>query len=231
MKISQQTLDILKNFSTINKSLIIEPGNKLVVRNSETTILAEANVNENFSQFVILDLNKFLNITSLFDDPEYNFTEQVLTITENNHTVEYISGNADILDPEGKFRKALKNSTLINFNKDVEFHLTAKNIKSIITASNVLKSEFIVIESKNNRTFIHCNNIKNPSSDKYSFELPLSLSKNFKYVIKIEKIRLMNYDYKVYIDFKGIVQFEKEKDFGLKYFIATEATHNIVGSK
>ena len=221
MKITENTINILKNFSFINRSLIVIPGNRIAIRNDDISILAEAIVSETFPKFAIGDISKFLNIISLFDDPDFNFTESSVIISENNHSVEHVFSNPDVFDRTGKFRKSLEREKLINFNEsDISFKLTDKEIKSIIKASGVLKNDFFVIEAIKNRTFIHCNNIKNPSSDRYTFEVPKSFNDNFRYVIKIEKMKLMSSDYNVSIDLNGIVRFKKDEN--LVYYICTE---------
>jgi hypothetical protein len=61
IKISKRTLDILKNFSTINSGILVNEGNVLTTLSSTKNILAEAHVDETFPrQFAIWDLNKFL---------------------------------------------------------------------------------------------------------------------------------------------------------------------------
>ena len=62
MKLSENTLAILKNFSGINNSILVKSGNKLRTISVAKNILAEAEIIEEFPKnFAIYDLSKFLN--------------------------------------------------------------------------------------------------------------------------------------------------------------------------
>ena len=83
MKLTSSTISILKNFSTINQNLMVKPGNTLSTMSAMKNIVAQAEVTERFPQeFAIYDLNEFLSALSLFEEPELNFQEQYVTITQ-----------------------------------------------------------------------------------------------------------------------------------------------------
>ena len=71
MKLSDNTLTILKNFAGINNSILVKKGNKLRTISVAKNILAEAEITpEEFPRdFAIYDLNQFLNFLSLDKDP------------------------------------------------------------------------------------------------------------------------------------------------------------------
>ena len=76
MKLSDKTISVLKNFSSINQSILFKEGNKLRTISVMKNILAEATVSEDFSRdFGIYDLNQFLNGLSLHQDPELDFAQ------------------------------------------------------------------------------------------------------------------------------------------------------------
>ncbi len=85
MKLSDNTLTILKNFAGINNSILVKQGNKLRTISVAKNILAEANITEEFPRdFAIYDLNQFLNGLGLHQDPDLDFTEEsYLSIKEN----------------------------------------------------------------------------------------------------------------------------------------------------
>ena len=75
MKLSDNSLTILKNFAGINNSILVKQGNKLRTISVAKNILAEADITEEFPRnFAIYDLNQFLNGLSLHQDPELDFT-------------------------------------------------------------------------------------------------------------------------------------------------------------
>ena len=78
MKISKETLEVLKNFSAINPNLVICEGSKLSTIADAKNIMAAVNVSESFPKKVgIYDLNEFLSALSLIEDPEFEFGEPV----------------------------------------------------------------------------------------------------------------------------------------------------------
>ena len=83
MKISSETQAILKNFATINSGIKVGAGNQLTTISNMKNILAVANVPETFNQeFSIYNLVEFLGATSLMENPDFNFNEQSLSISE-----------------------------------------------------------------------------------------------------------------------------------------------------
>ena len=77
MKLTSNTISILKNFSTINQNLMVKTGNILSTMSAMKNIVAQAEVTETFPQeFAIYDLNEFLSALSLFEEPELNFQDQ-----------------------------------------------------------------------------------------------------------------------------------------------------------
>ena len=74
--ISKPTIEVLKNFCTINKSIVIKPGKQVSTLSINKNILAIADVDEQFdSQISIYDLQIFLQGLSLFDQPKIDTTE------------------------------------------------------------------------------------------------------------------------------------------------------------
>ena len=75
MKLSKKTLAILKNFATINQSIVVKPGNKLETISNVKDVFAKVEVEETFeNNFAIYDLNEFLGVVSLFEDPDFEFS-------------------------------------------------------------------------------------------------------------------------------------------------------------
>ena len=83
MKLSEETLAVLKNFSAINNGIYFEQGNTIKTVSPGKTILADAKVQENFPlDFGIYDLNKFLGAHSLFDNPDIEFESNYLLMKQ-----------------------------------------------------------------------------------------------------------------------------------------------------
>ena len=82
MKLSNKTLEVLKNFSNINQNILIEEGNVLRTISTMKNILGRATIEESFpKEFGIYDLNEFLGVLSLTKDSEIELdNESYLTI-------------------------------------------------------------------------------------------------------------------------------------------------------
>src|SRR5574343_1947384 len=98
MKLSKETLQLLKNYASINPNLLIKEGNKLSTMNIGQTIISEAVVTETFeSTFGIYYLNEFLATMSLFDDPDLEFRGDVAYIKNGNTSIKYVSSEPELL--------------------------------------------------------------------------------------------------------------------------------------
>ena len=87
MKISNDTLAILKNFASINSNVLIKPGNMVKTISPVKNVLVESHVTEDFPvEFGVWDLNKFLATVNLFTDPIFNFEDKYVTISESGKT-------------------------------------------------------------------------------------------------------------------------------------------------
>jgi hypothetical protein len=76
MKLSESTINVLKNFSTINTGLVFKQGNVLRTMSKGQTVLAKATIPDSFDhEFTIYDLNRFLSLISTLELPELDFKE------------------------------------------------------------------------------------------------------------------------------------------------------------
>ena len=90
IKLSKETMDILKNYSSINSNIFINSGNRISTISPIKNILSEVEVSETFDVvFGIWDLPKFLGTISIFNDPELEFHEKYVLILNGNSTIKY----------------------------------------------------------------------------------------------------------------------------------------------
>jgi hypothetical protein len=227
MKISAQTLSVLKNFSSINGNILVKQGSTISTISPLKNILASAQVKEKFSQeFAIYDLSQFLGAISLFEDPEFDFRENYVVISSGKRSIKYFYANKNtIIVPPNKE---------INLpSEDVRFEMTAADISEMLKAASILQLPEVVIESDGTDTRLLATDTKNNSSN--SFELSSWAAINndtFRMVFKADNMKLISGDYSVIISSKGLAQFTNKTESGLlmklklKYFIATEASSN-----
>ena len=132
MNLSDNTVNILKNFAGINNSILVKQGNQLRTISVAKNILAEAEIPEDFPRDVaIYDLNQFLNGLSLHHDPDLDFTEDTyLTIREGKRRVKYFYA-----DPQVIIAPPEKEITLPT--EDVCFQLDSQALEKMLKAAAV----------------------------------------------------------------------------------------------
>lgn len=218
MKITPQTLSLLKNFAGVNASILVKPGKVLKTISPQSNIMAEAAVEESFPQaFAIYDLSQFLSAVSLFDEPELDFQEQYVRIHQGNRAIRYF-----FADPSMVKGASDKKVTLPSV--DVAFDLTEKQLNEILKASSVLQlPEIAVVGNGAGKTCVKATDTKNSTSNDFSVEVDHESDSSFKLIFKTENLKMIAGDYKVEICARGVSRFWNEK-LKVEYFIATEST-------
>jgi hypothetical protein len=220
MKLDQRTLQVLKNFSGINPSILFRPGNVVKTVTPTKTILAKATLEQEFSNtFAIYDLNRFLSVLSLFDDPDLEMGENSVVIRSGRKKVNYVYAdqNTIVAPKEGKE---------INFpSSDINFELTNEAYSDVTKALGVLRQPEIAVVGDGNTITLQTVNSKDPTSDVYSVEVG-ETDKTFNCIFKAENLRLLPDTYQVDIASAGISRF---KSNDVEYFIAVEANSKFNG--
>jgi len=214
MKLSDNTFDVLKNFSTINPSISVKAGNVLRTVSEQKNILAQAVVNESFSiPFAVYDLSQFLGLTSLFEDEDYDFGSSSVTISEGKNKSRYT-----YTDPSMVTTPPDKNLDLPSV--EVEFDLSFDDLKKVVNAANQLGLPEVVVRGADGAVVLVATDTKNPTSNEFSQDLGVEATADFDFVFKVENFKFMSDDYKVSIYQKGISHFKGSK---VEYWVATEA--------
>lgn len=218
MKISTQTLSILKNFASINGNILVRAGSTLSTISPQKNILASAVVAENFpSSFAIYDLGQFLGAISLFEDPDFNFTDKYVTISSGARSIRYWFAEPSMIIAAPEKKLSLP-------TEDVVFDASATAIQEVLKAASVLQApEIAVVSDGETNTQLVATNVKNDTSNEYHVDVGQVNTNKFRMVFKSENLKLIGGDYKVSISSKGMGRFHNEKA-GLEYFIATEAS-------
>lgn len=220
MKLSSNTMNVLKNFSTINENIFIKPGNVLETISKQKNILARAEISETFSdEFGIHDLNNFLSVLTLSKDssPEIDF--------ENNDVV--IKSRAGRSNT--KYRKASKEVLVIppekkiNMdNAEISFSLSAEDLDWFQKAASALNSPNIAFMSDGQKINVQIFDAKDDSSNVNTTTIAESDGKIFKMIFATENFKFIPGNYQVTIHSKGISHF-KNTGTALEYWVATEA--------
>jgi len=224
MKISKNTLNILKNFASINPSLYVNEGNIIKTISAQKTIIARAEIKETFeNSFGIYDLNQFLSATNIFDSPIFDFKDKFVNIKDDNSIISYTYADPNMILQVPN--KELKLPDVV-----IEFELKCNIFKKTLLAANILQVPYWSVNGDGKKVIIEVSNSKDSSSNKFKYEVGES-NREFNLIFKVENLnqRLMNKDdkdneinYTVKISSKGISHFSANNG-KLQYWIATES--------
>lgn len=213
MKISDTTMDVLKNFSTINQSLAFKSGNVVRTVSPQKNILAQATVTESFPvDFAIYELNQFLGLSTLFEDPEFEFGDSQVTLKEGKSKANYTYADPSMITTPPE-----KNIELPS--EEVTFRITKEDLKRVLNGAHSLQLPEVVVRGKGGTISFVATDTKNPNSNEFSAEVG-STDAEFQFVFKTENLKFLPEEYGVAISAKGIAHFEGST---VQYWVATES--------
>ena len=213
--ITPRTVEILKNFCTINKSIVIKPGNQLSTLSINKNILAVADVEEAFdSEIAIYDLGMFINGLMLLDQPKINTdSKSYVTITDaaGRSKTRYFYADPDIITqaPEEEIKLP---------SMDVSFHLDAETLRQLNKAASIYALPDLCLFGDGQEMNLTVTDKKNETSNNFSVNVG-STTENFCYCFRVENLKLLAGAYDVSISSKNVAKFQGN---GIKYFIALE---------
>ena len=215
MKLSDNTLNVLKNFAGINNSILVKEGNKLRTISVAKNILAEANISEEFPRDVaIYDLNQFLNGLSLHSDPDLDFTpDSYITIKEGKRRVKYFYA-----DPQVIVAPPEKEITLPT--EDVCFQLDSTALDKLLKAAAVYQLPDLSAIGENGVVKLVVRDKKNDTSNEYAVIVG-ETDRDFTFNFKVENIKIIPGAYDVVVSSKLLSKFSNTR-YDLKYYIALE---------
>jgi hypothetical protein len=214
MNLNPVTLNILKNFSIINPSVVIKSGKILTTISPAKTILAKAEIPDEFPEtFGIYALNRFLSTLSLFDVPTLEFNQNSVRIFDSTRSVVYHYSDPSVIlvPPE----KELKLPSV-----DAECQLLNKGLNAVLKALSVLNLPEIAIVGDGTNISLQAVDSKNSSSDTFNITIG-NTNNNFRAIFKAENLKIIEDDYTLKISSKGISQFVGNL---VTYWVAIESS-------
>ena len=215
MKLSDKTISVLKNFSSINQSILFKEGNKLRTISVMKNILAEATVTEEFMKdFGIYDLNQFLNGLSLHQSPELDFkNDGYVVIREGRSRSKYFFADPNVIvtPPE-------KDITLPS--EDVCFEVSTDQLEKLLKASAVYQLPDLSAVGEAGVIKLVVRDKKNDTSNDYAVVVG-ETDKEFSFNFKVENIKVLPGTYEVVVSQKLLSRFTS-KNHDLIYYIALE---------
>ena len=215
MKLSEQTVSILKNFSTINQNLVIKEGSEISTMSAMKNIVSKSEVEETFPvEFAIYDLNEFLSAMSLFTNPDLDFNDNFVVITEagsNSKSLKYWYSEPSVVTTPSK--------EITMPSVDVEFPMNSGILSEVQKAAAVIGAPDMVLEDDELRV----TDKKNDTANSYSTSLDTKSDDDasYKFWFKVENLKLLPGDYDVQVSEKRISHFQNKKT-PIEYWIALE---------
>lgn len=217
--LSRKTLDVLKNFSTINSSIVFRKGSTVRTISNAENILAKFTGEEVFPvDFAIYDLSQFLSGISLFSDPQLEFdNENFVSIRGGRQSAKYFFS-----DPEITLKSAPEKN--VNFpGSDLQFNLTGEDLIALQKASAVYSLPDLTFQSIEGHDEIKLilRDKENDTSNTYDITVAGSTTGTYTLDLKIENIRLLPGDYTVKVS-QHLISEWTNVNTDLTYYIALE---------
>ena len=215
MKLSDKTISVLKNFSSINQSILFKEGNKLRTISVMKNILAEATVSEDFSKdFGIYDLNQFLNGLSLHSSPELDFqNDGYVVIREGRSRSKYFFADPNVIvTPPDK--------AITLPSEDVCFELSTDQLDKLLKAAAVYQLPDISAVGDAGVIKLVVRDKKNDTSNNHEIVVG-ETDAEFVFNFKVENIKVLPGTYEVVVSQKLLSRFTS-KNHDLTYYIALE---------
>lgn len=217
MKVSDLTLQTLKNFATINPNFVAKGGTSVSTIAEAKNIIANADIDIDLpSEFAIYDLNEFLGVMGLVDEPQISFHEKSCTISDSSgrSSIEYYFSDPDMLTTSSK--------ELIMPEAEITFDLDQATLGRVKRASGALGHENVRVTANDGAITLTVMDPENSTSNTFSIDVAGSCSiSGFEVFINISNLKLLQGDYKVEISSKYISRFTKSET-GHEYFVAVE---------
>ena len=215
MKLSENALTVLKNFSSINSGVVLNAGKVQKTISPEKSILVEATLEDDVpSKFGIYDLNQFLGNLTTLRSPELIFKDNSVTLDDGELAFDYFacSPNLIVTPPEKE---------LVLKNIDVKFSLPNATFQKLLKMATMNSLPNLSVEGKNGGLFLLIHERANDTSNRGSIKIGDYAGADFIATFKTENLKLVPDDYEVEVQNGAFAKFVN-KSGNLKYFIALE---------
>ena len=214
MYLSTETVSILKNFSTVNQSILIRAGKQLRTMSVMKNILVEADIQEEFERDVaIYDLNQFLNCLSLIPGAEVSLEDNSIVISDGTNSIDYRYSDPSVIaaPPDRELKLP---------SEDVCVVLSEEHLETVKKAAAVLQIPDVSLVGDGERIHLTVRDKKNSGSNSYSIDVG-ETTHTFQFNLKVENLKMMTGDYDVIVSAKNLAQFTSHSS-PVVYYIAVE---------
>jgi hypothetical protein len=194
MKISKATIELLKNYSSINPSIYVESGSSIQTSSPYENVSTYAEVDETFPvEFGIYELSRFLNVISMMPDPDFDFQEKYVQITSGRHSIKYQYASKSMIIYK-KFDAAAASSV----KGDIEFTLTKNDLSMLRKASALLSMPDLQFQCVDGKIVARVVDQENGTIDDYTTIIgDCSVETSDPISFEFDAIKLIDGDYNV----------------------------------
>jgi hypothetical protein len=224
MELTEKTLDVLKNYSSINSNIVIKEGNTVKTVSEAKNVLSSTTLDTNFPRtFGLYDLNEFLSTLSLVDSPRLKFDDNYVMISDGSgrSRIKYHYSDPSMLTSPEK--------DIIMPDCEVKFTLGREVLSKIRRAASVLGHTELSVTVDNGVIVLNVIDNNDSTSNAFSIDADGTFeSENFNFIFNISNLKMIDGDYDVNISSKLISHFVN-KETGIEYWVALEKTSNYGG--
>lgn len=214
MKISKETISILKTFSSINTNMVLRKGSTISTISTLNNVFATVNVPEEFPvDYAIYDLPEFLGVLSIFGDADVEFTDRVAVIKEGKSAIHYYAADISVL--------VVPDRPMTFADPLVEFILPAATLSMATKTAGALRSADISFEGDGEHIYIVVADLKNKNANSFRVSVG-DTTMTFKANLKVENLKMSAGEYQVSLT-KRKIRFESTAQKAT-FFVALEQT-------
>ena len=216
MKLSENTLTILKNFASINSGIVLKKGKVQKTISPDKVILAEVTLDDEISaDFGVYDLPQFLGTVSTIGEPDIEFADNRAVMSDGSIKLNYYSCSPNLITAPPDKNLEMK-------QVDVQFTLTSANMQKLLRLAAMNEMTNLTVVGKNGKLHIKAHIKENDTSNYATLEISDYTGADFEKSFKTDNLKVIPDDYDISITFAGFALFAS-KNRNLKYFIALES--------
>lgn len=218
MQLSEETINVLKNFASINPSIRFQEGNVIKTCSIALNVMAVSVVEDSFpKECCIYDLNQFLGLLSLFDKADIDFKDDLMIVSEvgeargHNSKSRYVyTDEQNIVFPPDKE---------LDVTNPIEFEISEEDYSKIVSGVSLLRVSNVVVRGKDGDISLVGTEFSDPTSNEFGLEIG-STEHDFEFVLKASNFKFVPDSYKVAISHEtNVAHFKGNK---VEYWVAVE---------
>jgi hypothetical protein len=223
MKVNENVLQVLKNFASINPNIVIESGKTIRTLSEGKNVFGQAHLDVEFpAKFGIYDLNEFLSVLGLVDEPSLVFQDSHVVVNDSTglSKVKYFFTDTEYLTTTNK------DIVIPETDVKVKFNLTNDTLNKVKRAASALGHSVVAIRSNAGSISLTILDSGNATSNTFTIDVDGTYEwDKFELILSISNLKLLPGDYQVEISSKLIAHFIN-KSSNVEYWIALEKSSN-----